>query len=297
MSRPQNDVAEARIIDSIRISLALQADAGVGSIRDAGLSSKGSVEIDTGIKLQMRFGGEYFEHSPTVRMDQTGGRRGFGIGDALSAIANPIEVTMISKQLRYRLPNVPKLAEVVVSANHRCNLSKKSHSFIGQYERIGVDLELVIGDGTGRFARKVEVGVLSRTERRRPVGRSLDFNQESIVVSDGISDSHIHFSWVSLFAVRASVSKTKRGGPVCIFSRDSGPDFLIESLDTAVKVVRPIVPGQFVSISFEIEMRAGDASCDPSYEGAEIEAAGKVRFEIVETKNYIGQASISVGRQ
>jgi hypothetical protein len=157
--------------------------------------------------LQEGLSGGNFENAPTAGMDQTSDRYRFGRTTLLFRSVHEIKVAVALKQKRNRSTEITRQAKIVFSPIDRSDLSKKGHAFVREDKLVGMDLEFMIGDGAGSFPGKVEIRVLSKAKRGRPIANSIGFDQENIALRNTISNGHVHYAWVTLLAIAASISK------------------------------------------------------------------------------------------
>ena len=93
----QDDVAQRRDIDGIRLTLRYQAKAGMRAVSDSGLSTQRSIERNAAVELQTIFGRMDFERTPAPRIDDSRGRYEFATSSV--RVANEIQVAMFAENL------------------------------------------------------------------------------------------------------------------------------------------------------------------------------------------------------
>ena len=204
---------------------------------------------------------------------------------------------MILEQPGNRMAEPARLAEIIGTPDNRLKPAEERHVLISQDELVRLDLEFMIVDRARAFAAKIEIGMVSQRERRRPIGGRLRLDHEVIVVCHRVGNGNIEVAGISLFAIGTAASESQRWGAIRPLHRSRLPHSSAETARAAVKMIRAIVGLKSIDLAIELEARICDPSSNPSDDGAEVATVVKIIAKFRVTQNDIGNLASPVRHQ
>jgi hypothetical protein len=132
------------------------------------------------------------------------------------------------------------MAEVERRAVDRRKLACRNQRRVDRRETIRLQRQLMIEDVAGARSGEVEVAVLREIDRRGLVRRRGVLHDELVVLREGVGDARVERAGITFVAGGADVREDDTGAAVAIEGLGL-PHHLVEPLDAAVQVVRPLL--------------------------------------------------------
>jgi hypothetical protein len=206
----KKDVAKARVIAAVGITLAFETKTGVGTVRLSGFADQIARKIPSVVELHTVLGCTHGEDAAGAGFAQAGNGNKFGGGINRGGRWAPdeVEIAMFDGKVGEGISETARMVEIIgfIDGN---SPAEKSNVLVDGNDRVGVDLKLVVGDGAGALAREIKIGMIRETQRGNAVGNGLRVDMERVVARQGIGDRDVNRSRVTFLAVRAPVRETQ----------------------------------------------------------------------------------------